>query len=86
MAQTIIDRAAVRAPDGEVYSVPCPKRHGHINALLQEAGAPMPSVYKQGFLTSAGDFVDRKEALAIAEAAGQVPKGKHGALFTEHLW
>lgn len=41
----------------------------------------------QGFLTSLGRFVDRKEAYALAQAAGQIQGGsKHGYLFSEDLY
>lgn len=41
----------------------------------------------QGFLTSRGDFVDRREAFGIAMAAGQLSNGysRWGKLFSEDL-
>lgn len=45
---------------------------------------------KQGFLTSEGRFVDRREALQIALKAGQVNKDmktiRHNELISENIW
>jgi len=81
-----IERAAIRADSGRVYSLPAPKRHHHIIPMLADAGERINAYHKQGFLTSDGEFVDRQEAVEIAERAGQVEKGKHARLFSEDLW
>lgn len=70
-----------------LWSLPPPHRHHSIFALAAfckddaEGGT-------QGFTTSAGRFVDRKEARRIAEAAGQEPRrtGTSDELFSEDLW
>ena len=45
---------------------------------------------KQGFLTSTGRFVDRKEALQIAIKSGQIDKNlktiHHNELISENIW
>ncbi|CAN7302977.1 hypothetical protein LJR164_001579 [Phenylobacterium sp. LjRoot164] len=66
-----------------IVSAPPPARHHNLFAL---AGSPDES----GFLTSAGRFVGREEALLIARASGQ-PMIEHPArherlLFSEDLW
>jgi hypothetical protein len=42
----------------------------------------------QGFMTSTGRFVDRREAWTIAEAAGQIlPRARHsGCLYSEDIY
>lgn len=49
---------------------------------------PNEHISNQGFVTSTGRFVDRKEALAIAKAAGQIIKkqGNANNLYSEDLW
>jgi len=89
-----IESAAFLFPDGTTFSLPRPARH-HTLFLelkrLREAGLSErrpPHREIQGFLTSAGRFVDRTEGLAIAQAAGQIIK-KHGCapiLFSEDMW
>jgi hypothetical protein len=41
--------------------------------------------HEQGFMTSAGAFVDRKRAAVIARSAGQIAVSV-GELFAEDLW
>lgn len=44
---------------------------------------------QQGFVTSAGRFVDRTEAYKVAEAAGQIimhGSSRPGTLYSEDLW
>ena len=83
-------------PSELVLSVPRPARHHNIfwsgNAALLgggESGRIVPPDAEQGFLTSSGRFVDRKEGWMIAEAAKQItphPSLKPGTLFSEDLW
>jgi len=49
---------------------------------------PYPSGKAQGFVTSDGEWADRKEALRIAKEAGQtiVDVGPKGELYSEQLW
>lgn len=65
-------------------SAPPPARHHRWNynrkTVVQPSG--------QGFLTSAGRFVGREEALKLALAAGQLlkPNFQPDQLFSEDLW
>lgn len=80
---------AVRFGD-VVVSLPEPNRHHHvIHAYTKQNGRVFPD--EQGFLTSKGQFVGRKEALRIASHAAQVRPRLHGQydgpeLFSEDLW
>lgn len=69
-----------------VYSVAQPGRHGDALMLLPTSEFAGPD--DQGFLTSTGRFVQRKEARQIAEAAGQLlPNARdHSELFSEDVW
>lgn len=85
--ETIVG-VALALPRELVVSLPAPSRHHHILRLIYEAGISDPGADAQGFLTSAGRFVDRGMGLNIATAASQV-KVKHGnphMLFSEDLW
>ena len=70
-----------------ILSAPAPARHGHVlRAARCEPG-------DQGFLTSEGRFVDRKEAYRIARASGQPwvrmegPEYYQGdELYSEDVW
>lgn len=84
--------AAIRV--GEVIlSMPRPASEQRVLARVMDACRfpvyGQPDV-PQGFLTSAGTFVDRREALSIARAAGQLDgREKHGSpeeLYSEDLW
>lgn len=85
-----ITGVALLTHNGVLWSLPAPKRHHHIFALAAFMG-PLdepPEPCEQGFTTNTGRFVDRKEALAIAQAADQ-PIRKHGnihELYSEDLW
>ena len=92
--QETIEKAAISSKEGAVYTLPRPNRHPQLfehydelrtvsagGLLLTRAGQ------KQGFVTSTGRFVDRREAGKIALAAGQVKRLDHPPeLFTEDLW
>lgn len=92
MAERIV--AAAIKSGALIAHMPAPYRHHDIISKL-------PFGYtlggEQGFLTSAGRFVDRREAKRIAQAANQiiasekdakgVPfKRNHPDLFSEDLW
>lgn len=76
--------------DGAVHTVERPGRHHDIIRELAEAGFKTPIGGVQGFVTSKGVFVDRKEALTIALDSKQVTIDKCHApktgLFSEDLW
>lgn len=71
------------------FSAPPPARHHTLLHALHEVSDKLfvgPS--QQGFLTSAGRYVGREEALKIALAAKQIeaPKFQPHHLFSEDLW
>lgn len=84
-----IVRAAVQYPSGTIFSALSPAKHGEIiffMALQKKAG--IRNTRHQGFVTSHGQFVSRKKALAIALAANQIIK-KHPSfkeLYSEDMW
>jgi hypothetical protein len=86
-----IDRAAVRYA-GTVYAPPRPGRHDRALFMLweaEEAKGNRPHDSEQGFVTSTGRFVDRKEAARIALTSGQIKELSRpglGILFSEDLW
>jgi len=85
----MIQAAAIKAPDGTVYSVPQPGRHHNVIALMVEHGLPIPIKGVQGFITTEGRFVDREEALPIARENGQLKAYKHNPvslLYSEDMW
>lgn len=73
---------------GQVYSVPRPGRHHHVIRKMAGTGLGPEAMHDQGFLTSSGRYVDRKEALRIAAAVGQIKVKTRPAdrLFSEDLW
>lgn len=87
MTRERITGVAILDAHQRLWSLPPPHRHGSIFALAAftrcdaEGGT-------QGFTTSVGRFVDRKEAWRIAVAAGQEPRqtGGAGTLYSEDLW
>jgi len=82
-----IDRAAIKADDGAVYSTPAPGKHPAIIALMIDIGHSTPIRGTQGFVTSLGRFVDRREAAKIAFEARQIKSGEVPVtLYCEDLW
>lgn len=89
MGETIV-AAAVHAK-GLTFSVPPPGRHHTIlHAMSKDMGLDAMELgppHAQGFLTSAGRFVGRREAAGIAVESGQIEFPRWGAeLFSEDLW
>lgn len=71
--------------DDHIFSLPKPNRHHHVIRMI--GGIPGPNI--QGFLDDEGRFLDRKEALQVALAAGQVLNPadiRANQLFSEDLW
>lgn len=86
--QERIIRAAIMGDHGRPWHLPQPRRHHDVIAYMANQGVETPIVGEQGFITNNGRFVGRKEALAIATAAGQIIT-KHGnpdELFSEDVW
>lgn len=85
---TRISVAAIRFA-GVIYALPRPGRHHNILRLMKALGVPpLRGKEEQGFLTSEGKFVDRKEGKLIAVARGQlIPRAsKTSNLFSECMW
>lgn len=92
----MIVSAAIRlSPMGPIISVPKPKRHSDIFALLQAMDIRLVrGSYIQGFLTDEGKFLDRYEAMnhvlevhqPIRYANGDTICKKSDVLFSEDLW
>lgn len=83
-----IDRAAIKW-GGLVHSVPAPGRHHDVIREMARRGFGPEAMTNQGFVTDVGQFVDRKEACAIATAAGQIVNKKtypDWLLFSEDVW
>lgn len=83
-----IAAAAIKDHDGTVYQIPPPGRHHNVIRMMADAGRPTPITGTQGFVTSAGDFVERDVARTIAVMAGQLlPRASGGRiLFSEDVW
>lgn len=74
---------------GEVFSLPPPARHHDLieNICTIRKLESLPTWAIQGFLTRAGDFLNREDAREHALAVGQVAMPLHGTmLFSEDLW
>ena len=77
--------------EGRVYTLAAPNRHNHLIAHAREV-LELPKeacdVKNQGFVTSTGRFVTRKEAVGIARAARQLKRdiGRATILFSEDCW
>jgi hypothetical protein len=87
VADIWIDCVAIKIED-VIYFLPRPYRHDNVvHRVFDILGDRWQEPEVQGFLTNKGDFVLRKDALAIALAAGQVvaPLGL-GELHSEEMW
>jgi hypothetical protein len=86
MTERIISAAIHQG--GLILSLPSPARHHTImKDCVFNLGLTAPINGTQGFLTSAGRFVNRIEALHLAKIAGQMSY-LHEAkeLYSEDLW
>lgn len=84
--ETIV--AAAIQYDELTISMPAPLRHHHIAHKMYQCGLPVEAQREQGFITSAGRYVDRKEAFCIAFAAQQLIMKTNplDTLFSEDVW
>ncbi len=82
-----IDCVAIKIGSA-IYSLPRPNRHDNvIHWVFNLLGDEWQEPEVQGFLTSKGEFVERKPALAIATAAGQlIAPLDRGELYSEEMW
>lgn len=83
--------AAVRTPDGKVWTLKRPARHSEVLWLVYDkTKKAAPPGSDQGFVSECGTFLGRAEAVKVAVASGQVthPKRTNPSweLFTEDLW
>lgn len=80
---------STRHSNGNIYAVERPGRHGHIFGMLAEMGLAgrREGESIQGFTTTHGRFVSRKEALIIAASMKQrVRETSPDQLYSEDLW
>lgn len=88
MKPETINYAAI-VVDGRVWAVPRPGRHHDvIRWYCERTGAPrIPPHSEQGFLTSTGRFIGRREAFLVALRSGQIGADeKPRQLHSEDLW
>ncbi len=82
--------AAIRLPAGRIVSVPAPASHRDALQAALDAGNFYAEIHgsEQGFLTSAGRFVDRRKAAQIAVSAGQRQRatGPQDLLSSDDIW
>lgn len=84
-----VTTAAIRV-DGVIWTLPRPARH-HVLvrawclAHYKDGAEAHIDWHEQGFMTSSGRFVDRREAANIARAAKQTESSTN-CLSTEDLW
>lgn len=78
--ETIV-QAAMKFPDGEIFTG---EQHSEILAKLPWEKLRTQKEAENGFVTSKGRFVSRKEAEDIAFDAGQI-KVKMGKLISQNL-
>jgi hypothetical protein len=83
--------AAIRHPDGRIFAVSRPGRHGHVQQLMEmlnSGGLENNGPDQQGFITTLGSFVKREEALVIAQQNNQITHKhpQHYELYTEDMW
>lgn len=75
---------------GVVYSLPRPARHHNIiRHIIEQTGDEFIGENEQGFLDDEGNFLRRKPAKVIAEAAGQILDNNAPnltELYSENLW
>jgi hypothetical protein len=72
--------------DGTIISIPRPARHHDVIRLMVQLKYPRPIKGEQGFLTNAGEFVNRIEAKDIAFSSGQITSSIAFTLTSEDLW
>jgi hypothetical protein len=81
-----VEAAAIRCRNGEIVTLPPPNRHYDIGLLMESQGKERPRYSDTGFLLSDGTWCDRRTAMKIALAAGQVSKKRDPELTTNDLW
>jgi hypothetical protein len=79
----MIVKAAIKYPDGEVLTA---HRHYQIIAIQAKLGISTKANCTQGFVDTAGNFLNREEAKVIAIKNGQIKSDHEGELYSEDLW
>lgn len=87
-----VEAAAIRIGEA-VFSLPRPNRHHNVMWWLHTLGIRDALMHDSGFVLSDGTYADRKRAMEVAEAAGQliqrpgqtVPIAPPN-LYSEDLW
>ena len=84
--ETIVG-VALRRRDGLIFYMPKPYRHNNVfrRASWRVPRSRWPIRGEQGFVTSTGRFVGRREAMVIAVHARQC-RSYDRELFSEDLW
>lgn len=77
--------------DGKVWVLGCPHRHHHIRhwIYLETGNSEAEDQSVEGFLDSAGRFLNRTEALIIARSREQLRTDRPiwgDDLYSENLW
>ncbi len=74
--------------DGELFYDYRPSRHHHCIHEAWLVHQKQIVTESQGFITSEGRYVDRKEGLEIAIKAGQIIPSRHrgNQLYSESVW
>ncbi len=90
MSKPVVTIVAAALKHGALtLSAPPPARHHTLLRAAAGAGLPLIGPDYQGFITSAGTYVDRREAAQIAIDAGQTNEAtmhNRHMLFSEDLW
>lgn len=86
----MIHAAAIRL-ESVIYTLPAPKRHPDIFAMIvKKYMGKFPYSFQtveKGFLDDKGNFLTREEAGAVALACGQVKELHVGKeLYSEEVW
>lgn len=81
-----IEAAAIRCRNGEIVSLPPPNRHHDIGCLMAAQRKERPRYSDTDFLLSDGTWCERRTAMKIAIASGQVSKPMDVELTTKDLW
>ena len=76
---------------GKIFSLPSPNRHHNvIRMIAEETGEGIKDFHKEGFVTSNGMYLSRREAFIYAKNKNQLnrdPNGYSGdELFSEDIW
>ncbi|MNU19483.1 hypothetical protein D3C71_77110 [compost metagenome] len=88
--ERIVHAATRDSKTGRIYSVVAPGRHHNLVSLMRQIGVATTGENRraQGFITSRGRFLDRREALKVATLANQLIRktAPEDRLFSEDVW